>query len=160
MNCLFTTLLVAFSVLASVSSSTASTSFSRGVGAPLFGISRGGGLFGGKDDSKKEEKPAAAVAASGDKKMYSAMNQEEVEDWLEHIPVFAVTDSNGAGVVLKPDDDTSVFYFFLNPLAANATLTQLKSVNEEMDLKVSAFSLGKIWFKLLNDDTDREVMVS
>lgn len=157
MNCLFTTLLVAFSVLASVSSSTASTSFSRGVGAPIFGISRGGGLFGGKDDSKQEA--AAPVAASGDKKLYSAMNQEEVEDWLEHIPVFAVTDSNGAGVVLKPDDDTSVFYFFLNPLAANATLTQLKSVNEEMDLKVSAFSLGKIWFKLLNDDTDREVML-
>ena len=88
--------------------------------------------------------------------MYDAMTQEEVEDWLEHIPVFAVTDSNGAGVVLKPDDDTSVFYFFLNPLAANATLTQLKSVNEEMDLKVSAFSLGKIWFKLLNGDADRD----
>jgi hypothetical protein len=88
------------------------------------------------------------------------MNQQEVEDWLEHIPVFAVTDSNGAGVVLKPDDDTSVFYFFLNPLAANATLTQLKSVNEDMDLKVSAFSLGKIWFKLLNGDADREVLVS
>jgi hypothetical protein len=87
------------------------------------------------------------------------MSQQEVEDWLEHIPVFAVTDSNGAGVVLKPDDDTSVFYFFLNPLAANATLTQLKSVNEDMDLKVSAFSLGKIWFKLLNGDADREVLL-
>lgn len=87
------------------------------------------------------------------------MTPKEVEDWLEHIPVFAVTDSNGAGVVLKPDDDTSVFYFFLNPLAANATLTQLKSVNEGMDLKVAAFSLGKIWFKLLNGDADREVML-
>jgi hypothetical protein len=88
------------------------------------------------------------------------MTQEEIEDWMEHIPVFAVTDSNGAGVILKPDDDTSVFYFFLNPLSANATLTQLKSVNEEMDLKVSAFSLGKIWFKLLNADPDQEVVVS
>lgn len=26
---------------------------------------------------------------------------------MEHVPVFAVTDSNGAGVVLKPDDSTS-----------------------------------------------------
>lgn len=92
--------------------------------------------------------------------MYPPMTQEEIEDWMEHIPVFAVTDSNGAGVVLKPDDSTSVFYFFLNPLAANATLTQLKGVNEEMDLKVSAFSLGKIWFKLLNADPNEEVMVS
>eukprot|EP00536_Pseudo-nitzschia_multiseries_P018045 jgi/Psemu1/321275/estExt_fgenesh1_pm.C_20840001 len=125
------------------------------VGAPLFGISRGGGLFGGKDDSKKEE----AVATAGDKKLYPAMTQQEVEDWLEHIPVFAVTDSNGAGVVLKPDETSSVFYFFLNPLAANATLTQLKSANEGMDLKVSAFSLGKIWFRLLHGDADREVML-
>lgn len=155
MKTFFATILLALSILASVSSTSASTTFSRGVEAPLFGISRGGGLFGG-DDSKNGD---AAVATAGDKKMYAAMNQQEVEDWLEHIPVFAVTDSNGAGVVLKPDDDSSVFYFFLNPLAANATLTQLKSVNEEMDLKVSAFSLGKIWFKLLNGDPDREVML-
>lgn len=92
--------------------------------------------------------------------MYPAMTQEEIEDWMEHIPVFAVTDANGAGVVLKPDESSSVFYFFFNPLAANATLTQLKSVNEDMDLKVSAFSLGKIWFKLLNADPDKEVLVS
>ena len=97
---------------------------------------------------------------SGEKKMYPPMTQEEVEDWMEHIPVFAVTDSNGAGVVLKPDESSSVFYFFFNPLAANATLTQLKSVNEDMDLKVSAFSLGKIWFKLLNSDPNQEVLVS
>ena len=88
------------------------------------------------------------------------MTHEEIEDWMEHIPVFAVTDSNGAGVVLRPDEANSVFYFFLNPMAANATLSQLKSVNEEMDLKVSAFSLGKIWFKLLNADPDQEVVVS
>jgi hypothetical protein len=87
------------------------------------------------------------------------MSKEEIEEWLEHIPVFAVTDSNGAGVVLKPENDTSVFYFFLNPMQANATLQQLLSGNEEMDLKVSAFSLGKIWFNLLNSDTEKEVLL-
>jgi len=92
--------------------------------------------------------------------MYPPMSPEEIEDWMEHVPVFAVTDSNGAGVVLKPDDSTSVFYFFLNPLAANATMAQLKGVNDNMDLKVSAFSLGKIWFKLLNADADTETTVS
>jgi hypothetical protein len=95
----------------------------------------------------------------GDKTTYPAMTQEEIEGWLEHIPVFAVTDSNGAGVVLKPENDTSVFYFFLNPMQANATLQQLKSSNEEMDLKVSAFSLGKIWFNLLNADSEKEVLL-
>lgn len=87
------------------------------------------------------------------------MSKEEIEDWLEHIPVYAVTDSNGAGVVLKPENDTSVFYFFLNPMQANATLQQLKSVNEDMDLKVSAFSLGKIWFNLILDQSDKEVVL-
>ena len=88
------------------------------------------------------------------------LTQTEIEEWLEHIPVFAVTDSAGQGVVLKPDNTSSVFYFFLSPLMANATLTQLKSVNEDMDLRVSAFSLGKIWFNILNADKDKEVIVS
>jgi hypothetical protein len=101
-----------------------------------------------------------AEEAVGEKTMYPAMTEEEIEDWMEHIPVFAVTDGKGAGVVLKPDESSSVFYFFFNPLAANATLTQLLNANEDMDLKVSAFSLGKIWFKLLDADPNQEVMVS
>lgn len=44
---------------------------------------------------------------------YAAMTKEEIEEWLEHIPVFAVTDSNGAGVLLRPENETSVFYFFM-----------------------------------------------
>jgi len=130
-----------------------SSTFTRSVAQPsLFGI-RGGGLFGGKGEKDQDD------GAVGEKKMYPAMTQEEIEDWMEHIPVFAVTDANGAGVVLKPDESTSVFYFFFNPLAANATLTQLMSVNSDMALKVSAFSLGKIWFKLLNADPNQEVLL-
>lgn len=91
--------------------------------------------------------------------MYPAMSEEEVEEWLAHIPVFAVTDSNGAGVVLKPDNETSVFYFFMSPMMANATLETLKGQNEDMDLRISAFSLGKIWYKILNADTDTEVQL-
>jgi hypothetical protein len=100
--------------------------------------------------------PAAAVAGT----KYPAMSEEEVEEWLAHIPVFAVTDSNGAGVVLKPDGEQSVFYFFMSPMMANATLNTLKANNEDMDLKISAFSLGKIWYKILNADKDTEVTVS
>jgi hypothetical protein len=87
------------------------------------------------------------------------MTKDEIEEWLEHIPIFAVTDSKGAGVVLKPENDTSVFYFFLNPLQANATLQQLQMANEEMDLRVSAFSLGKVWFNLIQADADRTVLL-
>lgn len=120
----------------------------------LFGI-RGGGLFGGGKDSKVQE--ASADTAVAAKTTFPAMTQEEVEEWLGHIPVFAVTDSKGAGVVLKPDNDTSVFYFFMSPMMANATLQTLKSSNDEMDLRISAFSLGKIWFKILNAGKDTEV---
>lgn len=98
------------------------------------------------------------AATTETKQTYPALTKEEIEEWMEHIPVYAVTDSNGAGVVLKPENDTSVFYFFLNPMQANATLTQLKAANEEMDLKVSAFSLGKIWFNLINNP-DKEVIL-
>lgn len=83
------------------------------------------------------------------------MSQDEIEAWLEHVPVFAVTDKNGAGVVLRPENDTSVFYFFLNPVQANATLQQLTQDNNDLELRVSAFSLGKIWFGLLNGDPSK-----
>ena len=105
-----------------------------------------------------DESASAAAPAVGTK--YPAMSQEEVEEWLAHIPVFAVTDANGAGIVLKPDGEQSVFYFFMSPMMANATLSTLKANNEDMDLKISAFSLGKIWYKILNADKDTEVTVS
>ena len=97
----------------------------------------------------------AAAAASGEK--YPAMSEKEIEEWLSHIPVFAVTDSKGQGVVLRPDNDTSVFYFFMSPQMANATLQTLKGANEDMDLQISAMSLGKIWFNILNAGDDAAV---
>jgi hypothetical protein len=101
----------------------------------------------------------ATTTTPDGKTLYPALTQTEIEEWLEHVPVFAVTDPNGAGVVLRPENDTSVFYFFLNPMQANATLTQLKGVNPDMDLKVSAFSLGKIWFNLLQGADGKETIL-
>jgi len=122
------------------------------VAPSVFGISRGGGLFGKKD----EETDVADVT---DREKFPPMSREEIEEWLSHIPIFAVTDSNGAGVVLRPDNDTSVFYFFMSPQMANSTLQTLQGTNENLDLRISAFSLGKIWFKVLNSDTENEVMI-
>lgn len=120
-------LLLGFSL---VSPTSAKPTASHGVG--LFGVPRGGGLFGGKGDEKATWVLVFAgfdlieydiffdrgvwyiffflenrEESRGDKKLYPALSVEEIEDWMEHIPVFAVTDSNGAGVVLKPDDSTS-----------------------------------------------------
>jgi hypothetical protein len=118
----------------------------------IFGISRGGGLFGGAGKKKDSVEDVTDKLRAESGETFPALSQQEIEEWLGHIPVFAVTDSNGAGVVLKPDNSTSVMYFFLSPQMANATLAQLKSTNDELDLKLSAFSLGKIWFKILNGD--------
>mmetsp|Transcript_7781 Transcript_7781/g.11126 ORF Transcript_7781/g.11126 Transcript_7781/m.11126 type:complete len:352 (+) Transcript_7781:178-1233(+) len=159
MNKLLTTL---FCIIASVvhvgakfalTGSVSQRSSIVGSSSAVFGIPRGGGLFG--KDKAAEESPTAIA----DRKMYPAMSQEEVEEWLSHIPVFAVTDSNGSGVVLKPDNQTSVFYFFISPMMANATLNTLKSSNEDMDLRISAFSLGKIWYQILHADKEKEVML-
>jgi len=126
-------------------------SFHRGSAiSPVFAI-RGGGLFG-KDDTA-----VAPVVSKEDMEKFPAMTQDEVEEWLAHIPVFAVTDSKGNGIVLKPDDTSSVFYFFMSSQMANATLAQLKGTNEDLDLRVSAFSLGKVWFKVLQSDKETTV---
>ena len=121
----------------------------------VFGIARGGGIFGAAGNRKKSDDVKDKLRAESGE-TFPAMSQEEIEEWLGHIPVFAVTDSNGAGVVLKPDNDTSVMYFFFSPQMANATLTQLVGTNENLDLKLSAFSLGKIWYKMLNNE-DAEI---
>lgn len=125
----------------------------------VFGVARGGGIFGGKgrkaDGSEESDVEDKLRAKSGE--TFPALSQEEIEEWLGHIPVFAVTDSAGSGVILKPDNDTSVMYFFFSPQMANATLNQLAGTNEGLDLKLSAFSLGKIWFKMLNGEGQEEI---
>ena len=119
----------------------------------VFGI-RGGGIFGGNRKGRDSDADVKDKLKAESGETFPALSQEEVEEWLNHIPVFAVTDSNGAGVVLKPDNETSVMYFFFNPQMANATLAQLKGTNESLELKLSAFSLGKIWYKMLNNDEE------
>lgn len=169
---------IALSVIGIAKCSTAAPFLSNAAtssyGDSVFGIARGGGLFGGKNAKKDSVGDVKDKLRSDSGETFPALTQEEVEEWLGHIPVFAVTDSNGAGVVLKPDNDTSVMYFFFSPGMANATLAQLKGTNESLDLKLSAFSLGKIWYRMLNaggdgqeiklkqpgaDDSEAEVLV-
>lgn len=108
--------------------------------SPVFGVHRGGALFGGTKN--------AVNSTENERPKYPPMTVEEIEDWLAHIPVFAVTDKEGQGVVLK-SNNTSVFYFFMNVEMANATMKGLLQQNPDMDMQISAFSLGKIWFRIL-----------
>ena len=75
---------------------------------------------------------------------------EECCEILDDIPIFAITSPEGQGVVLKsPDQGTSVFYFYLSGAAANATMVQIKKGNPELELKLTAYSLGQVYFKIL-----------
>jgi len=96
-----------------------------------------------------------------DQKLYPAMTHEEIEEWLGHIPVFTVTDKKGMVVVMRPDNNTSISYFFMSPVMANATLAQLQAAGaENMELQISAFSLGKLWFTIFKaNSTDEGVKV-
>ncbi|GMI09699.1 hypothetical protein TrRE_jg7525 [Triparma retinervis] len=87
-------------------------------------------------------------------KVYPPMTQAEVESILDDIPIYSVTDSNGQGVVLKnPATGTSIFYFYVSPGMANATMGELKKSNPALDLRVTAYRLGQVYFKILKNET-------
>ncbi|GMH96849.1 hypothetical protein TrST_g13394 [Triparma strigata] len=121
----------------------------------LFGvIPRGGGLFS-KGSSAVADAPTSASASTSGPKTYPAMTEEEVMEALDDIPVYSVTDPAGQGVVLKnPSTGTSLFYFYISPGQANATLTELKKSNPSLDLQVQAYRLGQVYFKILRNTTE------
>lgn len=113
--------------------------------------------------------------------LYPPLSKKEIEEWLDYIPVYTITDPKGNFIYIEPtdqmkkndDDETStkIFNFYIDSQMAKRTLQQLKfqldsptSDVESKDLKLSAFSLGKVWFDLLmakkkdnvNDDDDEE----
>ena len=105
-------------------------------------------MFTGKGfGAEKETVPA---------KEYPPLSKEEVEQWMGHIPVYAVTNDKGSGhaIQLPNNNKKTVFYFFLSSVMAEAFLKQLP--NPEEDLTVSGLFLGKIWyeFELLQESTD------
>lgn len=78
-------------------------------------------------------------------KLYPPLTRKEIETWMSHIPIYAVTDSEGKGQVLNLGNKL-VFYFFMSPAMAEAQLEQLG----REDLTVSGLFLGKVWFDLLD----------
>jgi hypothetical protein len=96
-------------------------------------------------------------------KKYYPLSKQEVEQWMGHIPVYAVTDPKGNGRAIQLQDASSennkaVFYFFLSPIMAEAFLKQLLPTNgREEELTVSGLFLGKIWyeFDLLQEHDDQ-----
>lgn len=121
----------------------------------LFAI-RGGAFFGfGKNKSQNN-------GGSGDPstpKRFPALSKEEIEEKLS-IPIYGITDLNGNGVILS-DGGEHIFHFFLNRhMAEQASKAVTAANNNAPELKVSAFHLGKCWFKLIECSGERMFTLS
>ena len=88
----------------------------------------------------------------GGGRKYPALSQAEIEQIL-NVPVFAITDHHGNGAVLSTNEAKNVVYFFLSQKMAETALASMQSTNKGMNLRVSALHLGKVWFKLLHNET-------
>ncbi|KAL7520948.1 hypothetical protein ACHAWX_005641, partial [Stephanocyclus meneghinianus] len=111
----------------------------------LYGI-RGGGFFG---FGKRTQNSGSGGDDDGNTpKRFPALSQEEIEDKL-NVPIFGITDLNGNGVILS-DGGNHVFHFFFSKHMAEAASRAVAAANVGApELKVSAFHLGKCWFRLI-----------
>lgn len=146
---LFSCILLVSSVVGS-SSSQFSASIRSSSQTALFGV-RGGAFFGfgrkqshnggGDDDDSNNNN-------NNSPKRFPPMSQQEIEEKL-NIPVFGLTDANGNGVILS-DNGNNIFHFFFSKHMADAALRAVTAANAEApELRVSAFHLGKCYFKLI-----------
>ena len=93
---------------------------------------------------------------------YPPLSNEEIEQFLARIPVYAVTDSSSGGVVLMSErsadgsdaSDKGIAYLFITREAATATMKQLKSTAATgASWEVTGLSLGAIWYELLSGES-------
>jgi hypothetical protein len=89
---------------------------------------------------------------------YPGMSEEEITKWMADIPVYAITSKLQLGgiVLLKDPDDTAAAYYFLAKGGAQSMLKQMQISNagKNDDWEVTPFSLGMIWFEILNKNDD------
>lgn len=132
--------------LVSISSSVLSLTHSR---RALFGI-RGGAFFGFGRSSKSREDGKSGGGGDAPKR-FPALSQDEIEEKL-NIPVFGLTDAQGNGIILSESgSNQNVFHLFFSKHMADAALKAVTDANiGAPPLKVSAFHLGKCWFKLID----------
>ncbi|KAL7443278.1 hypothetical protein ACHAXH_007077 [Discostella pseudostelligera] len=122
----------------------------------LFGV-RGGAFFGFGRSSKCQDKENSGGDGDGDApKPFPALSQDEIEEKL-NIPVFGLTDAQGNGVILaESGSNNNIFHLFFSKHMADAALKAVVEANSGAPpLKVSAFHLGKCWFKLIDTSGSR-----
>ena len=76
------------------------------------------------------------------------LNQQEIEQILEGVPVYALTSKENDSVLLVEENDKNVANFFLSKEFADT----LASGHDD-SLRVDGFSLGKVYFSMFGSDS-------
>ena len=138
------------------------TSISAASSRALFGV-RGGAFFGfGRSSKSRGDAGGGGGGGGGDgdgdgtPRRFPALSQDEIEEKLS-IPVFGLTDAQGNGVILSDSEKNNVFHFFFSKHMADNALRAVCDANKGAPpLRVSAFHLGKCWFRLIHNPGSTE----
>ena len=133
-------------------SSRSSSSLVSHLSPALARIPRGGGWFGNNQNNKKNKNNNSN--SNNDPPKFPPLSEEEIEEKL-NVPVFGITDLQGNGVTVRHKNngkDDIVFLFFSQQMAEQARHS-LEANNQDLELKTVALDLGKMWFRLLHNET-------
>jgi len=83
---------------------------------------------------------------------YPALSEDEIRNLLDAVPVYAVTETNKAGIVLLKEEgnDNEIANFFFSPEIANQVYAPLRQQDSD-SWDVTQFSLGMVWFDLFKN---------
>lgn len=99
---------------------------------------------------------AAAESNAEDTPSFPPLSQEEAQELLDNVPVYAVTEPDKGGLVLvrEKGKDQEIAYFFFNPETANQVFAPLRQKNPEASWDVTRYPLGLVWYELLHAKDD------
>ena len=98
-----------------------------------------------------------APGGGGGGRRFPTLSQDKIKEELDVLLVYGLTNVNGNGVLLSNNKENSVFHFFFSRHMADAALRAVCESNVDAPpLRVSAFHLGKCWFKLINGPASRK----
>jgi len=139
------------------------------------------------DNKKKKSTTSSSTTSSmsmSTSSLYPALRRDEVQAFLDTVPVYAVTEPNQEGLVLvkEKNNPKDIAYFFFSPQAANDVFTPLrqnkKKINDmynvaaaaaatggiedpgavddsgDAEWNVSAYPLGLVWFELITGEPE------
>jgi len=116
------------------------------------------------DNKKKKSTTSSSSTTSStstpSSSLYPALRRDEVQAFLDTVPVYAVTEPNQEGLVLvkEKNNPKDIAYFFFSPQAANDVFTPLRTKKgdptDKDEWNVSAYPLGLVWFELITGEPE------